>query len=186
MQLNGCVSFHNMVINSTNEIVYHSVLSIVILGDPIRLDFCFHGKTVHPIMNALKNSFEEERQSWQILQNQSHIYQARSIFYHNITRLSHTLYSIKKETKTEDIYFKNFNHKTIIYNLASEVMSQRVTWPLHTKVLLTLFVCGATTDTRASLRTWDCSKNYLKNDKKIEFNGTLRACSFYFGWSIII
>ena len=71
MQLNGCVSFNNMVINSTNEIVYHSVLSIVILGHPILLEFCFHGKIVHPIMNALKNSFQEERQ---ILQNQSHIF----------------------------------------------------------------------------------------------------------------
>ena len=76
MQLNGCVSFHNMVINSTNEIVCHSVLSvsIVILGHPIRLEFCFHGKIVHPIMNALKNSFEEERQNCQILKNESHIF----------------------------------------------------------------------------------------------------------------
>ena len=62
------------LINSTNEIVYHSMLSIVILEHPIRLEFCFHGKTVHPIMNALKNSFEEERQNCQILQNESHIF----------------------------------------------------------------------------------------------------------------
>ena len=74
MQLNGCVSFHNMMINSTNEIVYHSVLSVVILGHPIHLEFCFYGKIVHQVMNALKDSFEEERQNCQILQNQSHIF----------------------------------------------------------------------------------------------------------------
>ena len=59
-------------------------MRIVIFGHTIRLEFCFYGKIVHPIMNALKNSFEEERQNCQILQNQSHIfsefYQAGSIF----------------------------------------------------------------------------------------------------------
>ena len=45
------------------------------LRHPITLDFCFRGKIVHnPIMNALKNSFEVERQNCQILQNQSHIF----------------------------------------------------------------------------------------------------------------
>ena len=88
---------------------YHNVLSIAILGHPIRLEFCFHGKIVHPVMNALKNSFEEERQNCQLLQNQSDIFWS----YTKIT--------------TEDIYFKNFNYKTLTYNLASEVMSRRVT-----------------------------------------------------------
>ena len=69
------VMYHFTVISSTNEIVYHSVLSVVILGHPILLEFCFHGQIVrHPIMNAEKNSFEEERQNCQILQNQSHIF----------------------------------------------------------------------------------------------------------------
>ena len=82
-------------------------------------------------MNALKNSFEEELKTKLSVTSKSksyflELYQARSIFYHNIARLSHTLYSTTKIT-TDDIYFKNFNYKTHTYNLASEVMSQRVT-----------------------------------------------------------
>ena len=57
-----------------NEIVYHSMLLVVTLGHPIHLEFCFHGKIVHQVMNALKNGFEMERQNCQILQNQSHIF----------------------------------------------------------------------------------------------------------------
>ena len=105
-----------MVINFTNEIVYHSVLSVVILGHPMGLELCFHGKIVHPIMNALKYSFEEERENCQILQNQSHIFWSSAkpdpIFYHNIAGLSHTY--IQSKITTENIYFKNFSYKTFI------------------------------------------------------------------------
>ena len=129
MQLNGCVSFHNMVINSTNEIVYRSVLSIVILGHPIRLEFCFHGKILHPIMNALKNSLKRKDKTVRY-------FKIKTIFSGVIPSPIHFLsqhswtepYSLfNQKITTEDIYFKNFNYKTLIYNLASEAMSQRVT-----------------------------------------------------------
>ena len=86
-----------------NEIVYHRVLSIVILGHPIRLEFCFHGQIVHHlIMNTWKNSFEEEIQNCQILQNQYIFWSSTKLdpfIYHNIAGLSHTLYSTKNNNR---------------------------------------------------------------------------------------
>ena len=126
IQLHGHVLFYNMVINSTNEIVFHNVLSILILGHLIRLDFCFHGQIVHhSIMNAYKNSFEEETQNCQILQNQSYIFWSFTkpdpFFYHNIARLSH-IPNIQPKIATEDSCFQNFKYKTFIHCLASEII----------------------------------------------------------------
>ena len=54
-------------------------------------------------MNALKNSFKEEKQNCHILQNQSHIFwdstKPDPYFNHDIARLSHTLYSTKNNNR---------------------------------------------------------------------------------------